>query len=97
MPAIITLAGSLALPGVAIAIGRIMGRQGLTRRSQWGIGAGALLVLILLAFAAEADNLNRVDDTSGMALVGLLFVVFLIVLRVVVWKRDRLKNEEAGF
>ena len=97
VPAIITLAGSLALPGVAIAIGRIMGRQGLSCRSQWGIGAGALLVLILLAFAAEADNLNRVDDSSGMALVGLLYVVFLIVLRVVVWKRLEPKIKEAGF
>ena len=74
-----------------------MGRQGLSCRSQWGIGAGALLVLILLAFAAEADNLNRVDDTSGMALVGLLFVVFLIVLRVVVWKRLEPEIKETGF
>jgi hypothetical protein len=97
VPAIITLAVSIALPGVVMGIGGMMSRKGFTIRHQWGLGSGALLVMILLAFIAETDNVNRVDDTSGMALVGLLFVVFLIVLRVMVWKRQKTESKEAGF
>jgi hypothetical protein len=53
----------------------------LDRRALLGAGtlaAGAWLFWSLLAIIQELDNANRPDDTTGMALVGLLALALLV-------------------
>jgi hypothetical protein len=46
---------------------------------RFALAAGALTPLILSAFLQEFDK-SRVDDTSGMAIVGILFLIGLVTL-----------------
>jgi hypothetical protein len=47
---------------------------------RYGLVSGALAPLILSAFIQEFDN-TRVDDTSGMALVGVFFFLSLMMMQ----------------
>jgi hypothetical protein len=56
------------------------------------LAAGTWLFWSLLAFIQEADNANRPDDTSGMALVGLVALLLLAAYLVYLacrWKQLR--------
>ena len=55
-----------------------------SRANHWlALAAGPLLLLILLSGIQEFDD-KRVDDTSGMLLVGLFFLISLIIM----WYRN---------
>jgi hypothetical protein len=55
-------------------------------RYHWALASGALGFFILIAPIQEFDQ-ARADNTSGMALVGLVTLIFLI------WGGRRLKKE----
>jgi hypothetical protein len=73
------------LLGAATVIGLIVFLAGYdwnraTPMHRYGIAVGALALLILFAFFQELDA-SRLDDTSGMSLVGLAFLIGLLFLR----------------
>ena len=79
----------LAAGGLAVLAWRAVGRMS-SRPPTWAedrrlaLAAGLLLPFILFAPIQEFDA-ARADDTSGMTLVGLAFLVFLLWL----WRRVR--------
>lgn len=73
------------LLGAATVIGLILFLVGYdwnraTAMHRYGIVVGALAILILFSFFQELDA-SRLDDTSGMSLVGLAFLIGLLLLR----------------
>jgi hypothetical protein len=73
------------LLGAATVIGLIAFLAGYdwnraTAMHRYGIVVGALSLLILFAFFQELDA-SRLDDTSGMSLVGLAFLIGLLLLQ----------------
>ena len=73
------------LLGAATVIGLIMFLAGYdwnhsTAMHRYGIVVGALALLILFAFFQELDA-SRLDDTSGMSLVGFAFLIGLLLLK----------------
>lgn len=87
LPVPLTLLAGVGALIVVTSAAWAMGGRAWTDRQRWAMVAGGLLLWIVFAFLQAADNANRPDDTSGMALVGLTFLVFLIALAVRVWKR----------
>ncbi len=59
-----------------------------TQLHRFSLAAGSLAPLILSAFIQEFDK-SRVDDTSGMALVGSIFLIGLLAMY------ENLKKKEA--
>jgi hypothetical protein len=91
-PAVTALAGLLYTPMLGWAALRLNAPAWDDLR-RWAWAAGGLTPWVLLAFLAEADNANRPDDTTGMALVGLVFLLFLAWLG---WRvRGRVEGEIA--
>jgi len=76
------------LPWVGMAWMNRLGRKGWAERHEWAAATGLLIPWLLLAIISELDNASRVDDTSGMSLVAAGFAVFLIVLRVMIARRE---------
>jgi drug/metabolite transporter (DMT)-like permease len=89
VPVFYTLLMGISLPCIFAALAWIMGGRSWADRHRWALTAGAILVFILLAFIAESDAANRPDDPSGMALVGLAFLVFTIWAGIRVKRRER--------
>lgn len=75
------------LPALAVRI-EARGR-GWTDGQRWTLATGALVPFILLAALQEADNPNRPDDTTGMTLVGVAFLILLLGLGVRLRRRVR--------
>ncbi|HEY59941.1 MAG TPA: hypothetical protein G4N92_04565 [Anaerolineae bacterium] len=80
LPVLITIIGLISLPLLAVQLIYRMGGLNWQDQHKWAAVFGALMPMVLLTFITEADNSNRPDDTTGMALVGLSFIIFLIVL-----------------
>jgi len=58
-----------------------------TEKQQWAGVTGLLIPWLLLDVFSELDNAVRPDDTSGMILIALLFLVFLIIIRIMIYRR----------
>lgn len=68
---------------------RMAGRgAALSSRQVLGLVSGPLVTMALMAFIQQADNAKRPDNTSGMALVGLVTLVGLIALAWVARRRE---------
>ncbi len=89
LPVSLTLLAAVAL--VALVAWRV---QRMSRGGAWNdehrlaLAGGALMFSVLLAPVQELDNLNRPDDTTGMTLVGLATLLFLVWL----WRRVVQRN-----
>ena len=90
-PVFIALSAALAWPLIIAFTLRGMTRRGMGDIHRWALALGVLLIFILLTFVAEAENLTRPDDTSGMALVGWTFLVFMLVLGFRTWRRGKIE------
>lgn len=83
VPPAATVGLGLICAGVAAAvIHRLAGNDlaGLAPLQRWALCAGALLFFILLAPIQEATNAQRPDNTTGMTVVGLVFLLGLLWL-----------------
>lgn len=87
LPPPVTLLGGIGLCLLVASAARVMGGRSWTERHRWALAFGALLVWCLLAVAQEMDNANRPDDTGGMALVGIAFLIGMIGLGIAIWRR----------
>jgi hypothetical protein len=77
-PVLVILLGVLTLLGVILLLVGHDWRQA-TPMHRYGLAAGALIPFIEFAFLQELDA-SRLDDTSGMSLVGLAFLIGLLLL-----------------
>ncbi len=89
VPVFYTLWVGIASPALFTALAWIIGGRSWTDYHRLALTAGAMLVWILMAFIAELDAANRPDDPSGMALVGLAFLAFMIWLGIRVRRREK--------
>lgn len=64
-----------------------LGRKTWKEEHQWAAAVGLLLPWIGLAVISELDNASRIDDTSGMTLVAVCFVLLLITIRLMIERR----------
>jgi hypothetical protein len=78
-PALVILLGAATILGVIRFLTRYDWRRG-TPMHRYGLAAGALSLFIVFSFFQELDK-SRLDDTSGMSLVGLVFLIGLLLLR----------------
>jgi hypothetical protein len=91
VPVPLTLLAAVALVVLVVWIVQRMSHGGAwTDERRLALGGGALGFFVLLALVQELDNLNRPDDTTGMTLVGLVTLVFLVWL----WRRVVRRNKE---
>lgn len=65
------------------------GKRTWGEKEKWSLAVGLLLPWFILAISAELNNINRPDDTSGMILVAVIFVVFMINLRWIIGRRAK--------
>ncbi|UCD44602.1 MAG: hypothetical protein JSV27_10880 [Candidatus Bathyarchaeota archaeon] len=77
-PVFVILLGLLTLLGVIWLLASHDWRQA-TPMHRYGLAAGVLIPFIEFAFLQELDT-SRLDDTSGMSLVGLAFLLGLLLL-----------------
>ncbi|OQY19266.1 MAG: hypothetical protein B6I34_09765, partial [Anaerolineaceae bacterium 4572_32.1] len=90
VPVPLTLLATVALVVLVAWVVQRMSRGGAwTDQHRLALAGGALMLFVLLAPVQELDNLNRPDDTTGMTLVGLATLVFLVWLWRRVARRDR--------
>lgn len=87
LPPLVTMLQGIGLCLLVAAVAWAMGGRSWTDRHRWALAFGVLLVWCLLAVIQETDNANRPDDTSGMALVGLVFFIYMIGLGISIWRR----------
>ena len=93
LPVPITVLAGVMLPAVVIwAVLRMSRDSAWNDRHQLGLAGGALMFFVLLAPLQELDA-ERVDNTSGMTLVGLAMLMFLAGLWW--WVRRRSGEETA--
>lgn len=78
-PVFVILLGAATILGVIRLLIGYDWRQG-TPMHRYGLAAGALSLFIVFSFFQELDT-ARLDDTSGMSLVGLAFLIGLLLLR----------------
>ena len=84
VPVSLTLLVTVALVVIVIWAAHRMSCGGAwTDKHLLALAGGALGFFVLLAPMQELDNLNRPDDTTGMTLVGLAALLFLVWL----WRR----------
>lgn len=79
-PVIILLLGIVLVFGMLKYMKRFNWKGSNSYQSRLAVIAGALSFLIFLAFIQELDR-NRVDNTTGMVVVGLISAVSLLLLR----------------
>ncbi len=90
MPVSFTLLATAALVALVAWTAQRMSHGGAwTDKHLLALASGALGFFVLLAPVQEFDNLNRPDDTTGMTLVGLAALLFLVWLWRRVVRRDR--------
>ncbi|RLC96613.1 MAG: hypothetical protein DRI77_08345 [Chloroflexi bacterium] len=90
VPVPLTLLATVALVVLVVWMVQRMSRGGAwPDQHRLALAGGALMLFVLLAPVQELDNLNRPDDTTGMTLVGLATLVFLVWLWRRVARRDR--------
>jgi len=87
VPWVITFVFLAGLPWVGIQWFSRLGANQWTEKQQWAGVTGLLIPWLLVDVFSELDNAIRPDDTSGMILTALLFFVFLIVIRVKIFRR----------
>jgi hypothetical protein len=81
IPALFTFMLLAAWVGLClITLGWLLDWNAGSWRHQFALAAGGLAFFILLTPLQELDT-TRVDDPSGMMIVGLLFVIFLALIR----------------
>jgi hypothetical protein len=78
-PVLVILLGAATILGVIRFLMGYDWRQG-TSMHRYGLAVGALSLFIVFSFFQELDT-ARLDDTSGMSLVGLAFLIGLLLLR----------------
>ena len=78
-PVLVVLLGAVTVIGLIVFLVGYDWNQAIPMH-RFGLAAGALALLILFAFFQELDA-SRLDDTSGMSLVGLAFLIGLLLLR----------------
>ncbi len=84
VPVSFTLLVSVALVAIVVWVAQWMSRGGVwTDKHLLALAGGALGFFVFMAPMQEIDNLNRADDTTGMTLVGLVALLFLVWL----WRR----------
>ncbi len=86
-PALLGVAFSGYLPLAVGLLVWMLGGAGMQDKHRWGLSAGALGVMVLLAIIQEADQANRVDNTSGMACVGMFFMLLMLAVGLYTWRR----------
>ena len=89
---IITFVFLSGLPWVGIRWFQRLGANQWSEKQQWAGIMGLLIPWLFLDIVSELDNSNRPDDTSGMILAALLFLVFLIAIRIVMRRRKKESN-----
>jgi hypothetical protein len=77
------------LPWLGIKWFSRLGAQYWTNLQVWSCIIGLLMPWLFLDVISEVDNSNRPDDTSGMILAVILFLAFLVVIRILIKKRER--------
>jgi hypothetical protein len=82
-----------ALPWVSIIWLRRKGIDAWGDVRRWSLCFGLTLPWLLLAVISELDNSNRPDDTSGMILTALVFILFLLGLKIAVGIREYVMEE----
>jgi hypothetical protein len=80
VPVLITMGSGAGLVLIGIRAVHRSGGSAWTGVHRWAAVTGALLPWLMVDVIAELDNLNRPDDTSGMALFALLSLILLLVL-----------------
>ena len=75
------------LPWIGIRLFSRLGVYQWAEKQQWAGVTGLLIPWLLLDVFSELDNAVRPDDTSGMILTALLFLVFLIIIRIIIYRR----------
>lgn len=76
------------LPWIGIRLFSRLGVNQWTEKQQWACVTGLLIPWLLLDVFSELDNAIRPDDTSGMILTALLFFIFLIIIRIMIYRRE---------
>ena len=89
VPVAITIMALILIPIFTAGLAYRIGVFSWGDTHKWAAVLGAMIPWILLTFIAEMDNVNRLDDTIGMSLVGIGFLVFLIVLGVFTKRRSK--------
>ena len=87
IPWIITFFFLGGLPWIGIRLFSRLGANQWIEKQQWACVTGLLIPWLLLAVFSELDNATRPDDTSGMILTALLFFTFLIIIRIMIYRR----------
>ena len=87
VPWMITFIFLSGLPWIGIRWFRRLGVNQWTEKQQWAGVVGLLIPWLLMDVFSELDNTNRLDDTSGMILTALLFFTFLIIIRIMIYRR----------
>ncbi len=76
------------LPWIGMRMFSRLGANQWTEEQQWTCVIGLLIPWLLLDMFSELDNAIRPDDTSGMILTALLFFAFLIIIRILIYRRN---------
>lgn len=88
VPWILTFIFLSGLPWIGIKWFERFGVNQWTEQQQWSGIVGLLIPWLLLDVVSEIDNSNRPDDTSGMIMTAILFFAFLVIIRVMIQKRQ---------
>ncbi|MCD6576786.1 MAG: hypothetical protein J7K66_02075 [Anaerolineaceae bacterium] len=75
------------LPWIGIQWFRQLGANQWAEKQQWAGVIGLLIPWLLIDVLLELDTANHLDDTNGMILVALLFSAFLLILRILIFRR----------
>jgi len=77
------------LPWIGIRLFLRLGANQWTEKQQWACVTGLLIPWLLLDVFSELDNAIRPDDTGGMILTAMLFFTFLIIIRIMIYRRKK--------
>ena len=92
MPAWLDFIFLAGLPWLALLLVSYLNAEKWDEQHAWSTAFGLLLPWLFLSVAAEADNAARPDDTSGMSMAALIALISLLVLRVVIQRRWKQRN-----
>jgi len=84
-PLFTMIIGTLVIMGFAVLITKLS-RRGINEMQSYGLASGALSFLIALAPIQEMDK-SRIDNSAGMTLMGMAFLLFLILIGIKVRSR----------
>jgi hypothetical protein len=89
IPWLITFIFLCGLPWLGIRWFDRLGVNQWTDSGVWSCIIGLLLPWLVIDVISEMDNSRRPDDTSGMIISAILCFIFLVILRIVIKKKEK--------